>query len=596
MSATGPLKASAAERSKVRLSRILHYFLPHAPMLALSVILSFLVNAAALAKPFIMKQLIDDHLARGESGSAAVVLLALSYFVAVLLGAACSYAVSWIVTGIGQKIMHVIRMQLFTHVQGMSVRFFDRNSTGRILTRLTTDVEALNELFSTLLVNLVRDSVMIAGIVVMMFALDPTLALAGVSSVPAIAIATVIYRKAARKNFVKMKGTIARINGFLAENISGMRLVQIFHREEAKYEELAELDREYFGYSLREVILNSFSRPFIDIVNNLTIALLVLFFLGRRDSGAIQVGVLYAFISYVRQFFEPISAIAEQYTSIQSAVVSSERVFQILDTEEYRESAGVGLEAPRFRGEIEFRDVWFAYDGENWILKGLSFKIEGGQFAAFVGTTGSGKSTIISLLARFHDAQKGRILLDGRDLREYELKSLRRQISVVIQDVFLFSGDIASNISLNDGSIGEGRIREAARLVGADRFIEAFPLAYAEPVKERGCTFSAGQRQLISFARALAFDPSILILDEATANIDTDAETKIQEAMSAISDGRTSIIIAHRLSTVRNADRIFVVSKGTIAEFGTHKELMALKGVYWKWRRGLLGRQEETAY
>lgn len=565
---------------KFQFFRLMGYFKPYLPLLLLSMVLVLVINGAVLIKPYIIKYVIDSYIVKGNKDSAELIAMGLIYFGVVVVGAVFGYAQSYLLTYVGQKIMFNIRNSLFTHIQNMSMSFFDKNSTGRILTRVTNDVEALNDLFSGVIVNILRDSVMIIGIVAVMGLMDFKLMLVSISCIPLIALATIIYRIAARKNFVKMKGMIARINGFMAENISGMKLVQIFHREKEKYDELAELDREYFKFSFREIILNSFSRPLVDIINNLTIAVLIYFCTGRIMENTLEIGVLYAFITYIKQFFDPISTISEQYTTIQSAIVSSGRIFEILDTAEVQENTREGLPVEGLKGEIEFKNVWFAYNDEDWVLKDVSFKIKPGETVAFVGATGSGKSTVISLLARFYEIQKGEILLDGINIKSYNLLALRRQISVVLQDVFLFSGDIRFNIRLNNPKITDEDIVKAAQYVNADSFIEQLPGKYKEIVRERGCTFSAGQRQLISFARAVAFKPSILVLDEATANIDTETEITIQKAMANITKGRTSIIIAHRLSTIRNSDKIIVIHKGRIKEMGNHDTLMEAEGLY----------------
>lgn len=570
----------AIQNKKFRFLRLMAYFRPFIPLLVLSVVLAILVNAAILAKPYIIKMVIDNYIVKGNYDTHSIWLLGLLYLLMVLVGSGLGYMQTNILTFIGQKIMFTIRNRIFEHIQKMSMSFFDKNSTGRILTRVTNDVEALNEVFSGVMVDIIRNFIMLAGIIIMMFTLDVRLAFASISCVPIIAGIMVVYRIAARKNFVKMKGFLAKINGFLAENISGMKLVQIFNREKEKYEELRKLDGEYFKCSLREVVLNSFSRPVVDIVNNLTIAVLIIFCMGRILEGSLEIGVLFAFIAYIKQFFEPISEISEKYTSIQSAIVSSERIFDILDKQDTQEDMLGGKPAGRLRGRIEFENVWFAYEGEAWVLKDVSFSIDPGETAAFVGATGSGKTTIISLMMRFYDIQKGRILIDGQDIREYRLEDLRRQITVVLQDVFLFAGDIRSNIRLNNKNITDEDIERAAHYVSANSFIESLPGKYDEEVKERGCTFSAGQKQLLSFVRAVAFNPAVLVLDEATASIDTSTEQAIREAMSKISRDRTSVIIAHRLSTIRNADKILVMNKGRIRETGNHDELMELGGIY----------------
>ncbi|NLX70746.1 MAG: ABC transporter ATP-binding protein [Clostridiales bacterium] len=559
---------------------LLVYFKPYLPLLTLSIVFAILINVSVIVKPYIIKYIIDDYLAVGINAPDVFLYTGLLYFGVVLIGVGLSYSQTYILTYIGQKIMYDIRNQLFTHIQNMSTKFFDKNSSGRILTRVTNDVESLNDIFSGVLVNSIKDIIMIVGIVITMFSINSELALISICSIPLIAVITLIYRKAARKNFIKMKALIGRINGFLAENISGVKLVRIFHREKEKFEEFQKLDKEYFDTSLRELILHSLCRPIIEVINTLTIALLIWYSAGTVVGGYLEIGVLYAFINYVKEFFAPINEIADIYTSIQSALVSAERIFDILNNHEMLEDTEQGVPVDRIKGEIEFKNVWFYYNEGEWVLKDVSFKIEPGQTVAFVGHTGSGKSTIINLMARFYDIQKGEILVDGINIKEYNLKDLRRQIAVVMQDVFLFSGDINLNIRLRNESITDDDIVRAAKLVCADKFIESLPNRYNQEVKERGCTFSAGQRQLISFARAVAFNPAVVVLDEATANIDTETEIAIQRAMANISKNSTTIIIAHRLSTIRNADKIFVIDDGRIKETGTHDQLMEKGGIY----------------
>jgi len=565
---------------KIHFGRLLSYIKPHIPLFLLCTVFSLLVNAATVAKPYIVKYVIDEHLVSGKPSITVIRFMGILYFVLIVLSAALTYAQTYFMTYIGQKIMYRIRNQLFEHVQKMSMRFFDKNSSGKILTRVTNDVESLDEIFSGILIDFFRELIMIAGIIIAMFTIDVKLALIGTGCVPVIALVTFIYRIAARKNFIKMKGMITRINGFLAENISGMKIVKIFHREKEKYNELQELEREYFKLSFREVILNGLGRPAMDIINNFTIALLIWFCVGKVLNSSLDIGILYAFIAYIKQFFEPISALSEQYTTIQSAFISAKRIFEILDNKEDIEDLYCGQPIEKLKGDIEFKNVWFAYNDEDWVLKDVSFKISSGETVAFVGATGSGKSTIISLMARFYDIQRGEILIDGKNIKEYRLHDLRKHIAVVLQDVFLFTGDIKSNIRLKNNSITDNDIKNAALLVGADQFIESLPCKYDEEVKEKGCTFSSGQRQLISFVRAIAFKPSILVLDEATANIDTETEIMIQNAMARMSENRTCIIIAHRLSTVKNADKIIVLHKGCIKETGNHADLLRNKGIY----------------
>jgi len=572
---------SSSQTSRGRLGRMLSLYKPHLPAVLASLALAFVVNMAVIAKPWILKEVIDNYIATQRASDPMVFILALCFLGTIVAGSLTSYLQSLIMNRAGFHIMHSLRTRLFNHVLHLGLTFFDRNSSGRILTRITTDVEALNELYAGVLVTMVRDAVLVIGIVIAMFMLDAGLATVAVLCVPVIAFATILYRMAARKNFSKVKAALARINGFLAENISGMKIVQIFNREKEKFQELVGLDREYYGYGLREIVLNSFARPVVDVINNLTIAAVIVLCFNRMEAGILQIGTLYAFITYIRSFFDPISTLAEQYTSLQSAGVSADRIFELLDTNETLEDPQAGNPLGTVQGRIEFRDVWFAYREDEWILKGVSFVIESGSTAAFVGATGSGKSTIIALLARFYDIQRGSILLDGTDIRSFRLADLRRTVSVVIQDVFLFSGTIQSNVRLGDAAIGNDAITHACKLANADGFIQKLPAGYSEVVRERGCTLSSGQRQLLSFARAIAGNPAILVLDEATANIDTHTEAAIQKAIRDLRRNRTVLVVAHRLSTIRDADIIIVLDQGTVLETGTHETLLAHRGRYY---------------
>lgn len=568
------------ESKRVQIKRIFSYFKPYMHYLFFSIFLAFLIDGSALSKPYIIKYVIDTYITKKVTDLSPITYFAVVYFAVVLAGGIMSYIQTWVLNLIGQNIMHNIRTEIFNHVQRMSMGFFDKFSSGRILTRVTNDVEALNDIYSGVIVNLIRDSFLIVGIIITMFTMDVQLALVSITCVPVIFAVVLVYKRAARKNFVNMKATIAHINSFLAENISGMKIVQIFHREMEKYRELKALDKKFYGFSLREVILNSLGRPIVDIINNLTIAIVIFVCANQIYSNALEIGVLYAFITYIKQFFEPIAEISEKYTAIQASFVSAERIFEVLDNKEDQESLYTGRRIDHIKGDIEFQHVWFAYDDENYVLKDVSFKVNPGENVAFAGATGSGKTTIISLIARFYTIQKGRILLDGIDINEYNIQDLRRFISVVLQDVFLFSGDIVSNIRLKNADITEEDVVKACEFVNAGDFIRSLEGQYHAHVAERGCTFSAGQRQLISFARAVVTQPSILVLDEATANIDTETEAIIQDALGKLQKGRTSLTIAHRLSTIKNADKIIVIHKGRIIEMGSHDELLEKNGMY----------------
>ena len=563
-----------------QVGRILSYFIPVWPLFATGLALAIIVNLANATKPYIIKFIIDDYLSVSNFDFDAITRFGILYLGIVCIAAVTQYFQHQVVAFMGQKIMHRIRTELFNHVQSMSMRFFDNNSSGSILTRITNDVEALAEFFSSIVVTIIQDVVLIIIIIGTMVSLDPKLTLVATFLIPPVSIFVLWYRRLAHDNYVQLKATLSRINSFLAENINGMRLVQMFNRRVEKYAVFHELGQVYYDLGFKEIMLNSLGGPFMEVINNLAAAILIVMFCGDVENGVLQIGTLYAFITYIKQLFDPISVIADQFTSIQSAFVSAQRIFRIMDNTEDLEDLNAGIAIEECHGRIEFKNVWFAYVDENWVLKDVSFVIEAGQTIGFVGSTGSGKSTIISLIARFYTIQKGQILLDGKDINALNLTSLRKNIAVVMQDVFLFSGDIAHNIRLDDESISEQRIRESSEFIGADRFIESLPGDYHSPVMERGATFSSGQRQLVSFARAVAFEPKVLVLDEATASIDTETELLIQEAMRTASQDRTTLIIAHRLSTIREADQIIVLSHGELIEKGTHEELIALGGRY----------------
>jgi ATP-binding cassette subfamily B protein len=480
-------------------------------------------------------------------------------------------------------------MDVFSHIQHMPFRFFDRNASGTILTRATNDVEALSGFYSDVVVSLFRDVLLIVSIVVTMLMIDLQLSLVSFSVVPLILIVTIWYNKKAKANFRWVRSLTGRMNAFFAENISGMRLVQIFSREKEKYTEFEEINNEYNKASVFGVKLNALFRPIAEFINNFAIALLIWFAAPRilgtaTGSGLLEsslyIGLLYQFVDYSRRFFQPINNLADQYHTIQSGSVSAERIFDLLDDKEGYEVFDEGIPAAEIKGKIEFKNVWFAYIDEEWVLRDVSFTINPGETIAFVGATGSGKTTIINLISRFYKIQKGEILLDGININEYSVETLRANIGVVMQDVFMFSGTIKSNIRLNNDAITDIEITESAKYVNAHPFIQRLPKGYDEPVKERGLTLSSGERQLLSFARAVAFKPCIMVLDEATANIDTENELIIQDSLEKISKGRTNIIIAHRLSTIKNADKIIVIHKGKIRETGSHDELLELNGIY----------------
>ncbi len=569
-------------RRTAGLSRLLPFLKPQLKNLVLCLLMVLLVNAAELIKPYILEIVIDRYLTAGrpDNGWDAVWFFALSYLLCAALSSLLSVTEAVKVNRMGQSILMDIRRRVFTHIQHMSMATLDRFSSGRLVTRATNDVETLNELFSDVLVNLFKDIFMLIGIVAVMLWINWRLALAAFAVVPLIALITVLVRGRLRRNFVLLKSLTGRINGFFAENMSGMRLVQIFRKEKEKHDEFSALNTAYYHSARTQVRMNSLMRPLVEVVNQLGIAILIWYGCKQIGLGTLEIGVLYAFTNYIKQFFDPINDLAEKYTTISSAVVSTDRIFELLDDDAQLEDTVSGQDVPKVCGRVEFRHVWFAYTGENWVLKDVSFTVEPGQSFAFVGETGAGKSTIISLLSRFYAPQKGQILLDGRDISLLSLEQLRRHVAVVLQDVFLFSGSISENVRLGNREITDEQVDRALRLACARDFIDRLPQGMDTPVTERGSTFSAGQRQLLSFARAIAHDPAVFVLDEATASIDTETEQLIQRSVTSVSRGRTTLIIAHRLSTIRACDCICVLHDGRIVEQGNHARLLSLNGAY----------------
>ena len=561
-------------------ARLLGYFLKFPGRTILSLLMAAYENLVDIAKPFILMLIIDKNLVPGRNDMGEIVLLSILYGFIVVTGLVAAVTHQLVLTSLGQRIMHKLRTELFAHIQRLNMKFFDNNASGSILTRVSSDVESLNSLYSSILVDLVKEVMMLVTLLVTMFSLSWQLTLVALGALPFITVLTIFFRTIAKKNFVRVKAQLSRLNGFMSENIIGMKVVQIFHREKEKRAEFKDINDGYYKLGVTEAVLNSLGNTLIPNLAHMLALLMMAFFATELLNGTILVGVMYSFITYTKQLYQPIAAIAQQYTSIASAIVSADRIFDITDKTEFDEDMESGFRGDRIRGEIEFRNVWFAYIDENWVLKDVSFRIGPGERAAFVGATGSGKTTVISLIARFYEIQKGQILLDGRDIREYNLEYLRQQIAVVMQDVFLFSGDIAYNIRLNRTDITDEDIRRAAITANADTFISRLPDGYHHPVGERGMSFSSGQRQLIAFARAVAFNPAVLVLDEATANIDVETEAAITDALGKISSGRTSIYIAHRLSTIVDSDRIFVLHRGELRESGTHEELLEKGGIY----------------
>ena len=482
----------------------------------------------------------------------------------------------------GQKIMYDLRMQIFRHLEALDVAFFDRNPVGRLMTRVTTDVDALNELFTSGVISIFGDLCTLSGIVVTLFVLDFRLALAIFSVLPLLFLVTFTFKIKVRDSFRRVRTAIARINTFLQENITGTAVVQIFGQEKKQFEKFTRINCEHLEANLQSIFYYAVFYPLLELVGALAVALIVWYGGFKVLSGTLTLGALVAFIQYSDRFFRPISDLSEKYTILQAAMASSERIFKLLDTP----PSIVSRPDPRTlrvrSGRVEFRGVHFAYHPGDEVLHDVSFAVEPGEKVAIVGPTGAGKSTIISLLSRFYDIQQGQVLIDGVDIRDYDLQALRLSVGIVLQDVFLFSGSIANNIRLGNTEISDEQLRRAAEIVHASEFVEKLKAGYEARVGERGSSLSVGQKQLLAFARALAYDPGILVLDEATSSIDTETELLIRDAIEKLMVGRTCIIIAHRLSTIQNADRIIVLHRGRIREMGTHQELLKLKGIYWK--------------
>jgi ATP-binding cassette subfamily B protein len=483
----------------------------------------------------------------------------------------------------GQRILYTIRDQLFRHIGRMPMSFFDRNPVGRLVVRVTQDTESLNNLFTQVLVTLVKDVLVLIGILGVMFYLNAELALLTLCVLPVLAAMTFWYKSVIREAQRVSRAILSRLNSFLAENLSGMRITQMFVREHKQWQQFNELNEGFFKAGMRGTVINSIFQPAIGFVGNLAVALLLWYGGLRVLDGALQFGVVFAFTIYVRQFFNPLMSLAEKYGQVQLAMVGAERIFDLLDEKPAMTETAQPVALPQpLKGEIRFENVWFAYIAEDWVLRDVSFVIRPGETVAFVGATGAGKSSIIQLINRFYDIQKGRILLDGVDIRELPLAELRRAVGIVQQDVFLFTGTIASNIRLNETDITDAQVQEAARRVRMDDFVRSMPDGYDTLLGERGVTLSLGQRQLLSFARAIVFRPQVLILDEATSNIDTDTELVVQEALAELSRGRTTLVVAHRLSTIQHADQIIVMHKGRVRETGNHADLLSQRGYYYR--------------
>jgi ATP-binding cassette subfamily B protein len=565
--------------------RMLRYLKPYGWHVAAAIGLSIVVSAMEAVRPYFVKVAVDVNIAQKDtSGLLRTTLL---FLAVMILRGMLQYVNTYLTQWIGQRTIFDLRMEIFSYLQKLGLRFYDRNPIGRLITRVTNDVEVLNDMFSSGIVMVFSDVFTIIGILYFMFSMNWRLALISLSVLPLLFYGTFLFRRKAREAYREVRIQIARINAFMQEHITGMMVDQVFSREQYSYEKFRDINGLHRDANIKSIFYYALFYPGVDLVGAIAVGLIIWYAGVETIGGGVTIGTVMAFLQFNEMFWRPIRDLSEKYNIMQTAMASSERVFKLLDDATIVPDDPAALPLHAVRGDIEFRNVWFAYNapeggGEpEWVLRNVSFTIRAGETAAFVGHTGAGKTTIISLLSRLYDVQKGEILIDGVDIRKFRQSDLRRHIAVVLQDVFLFSGDITTNINLGNSEISDDRVRAAARVVGASRFIEQLPGGYHAEVKERGSTLSVGQKQLISFARALAFQPRILVLDEATSSVDTETELLIQEAIKKLLFGRTSIVIAHRLSTIQSATKIIVMHKGEIREMGTHQQLLALGGVYY---------------
>jgi ATP-binding cassette subfamily B multidrug efflux pump len=560
--------------------RLIAYMKPYAHGVIFALLLVLGLTSFDLYRPMLVGDAIDTFGANGDYD--VIIATAIKYAVVLALSFVFNIAQTWILQKTGQNIILQMRKDLYRHIQSLGSRYFDITPVGKLVTRVTNDVEALNEMYSGILVQLFRNIVKIVGLAGVMLVLDVRLAAISFVLMPLVIGLTVLCQKIARNIYRLYRTRLTDINTFLSEHLSGMKIIQIFGRQERKFEEFHDKNTKLYKAFYREMLMYAVFRPLIYILSILS--LMIVLWFGSRNvfDEIISVGTLYIFSNYIRSFFDPIQELAEQFSTLQSSIASAEKIFTVMDEDEFIPEVENPKQPDKIIGKIEFDHVWFAYDGKNYVLKDVSFVINPGEKVAFVGATGAGKSSILNLIGRYYDIQKGHIYIDGIDIRQLSKKQLRSAIGQMQQDVFIFEGDVAYNIRLNDDAITDAQVKAAAEYVNASHFIEKLPQGYHEPVTERGATFSAGERQLLSFARTLAHNPSILVMDEATANIDTETEILIQEALEKLMDGRTTIMVAHRLSTIQHADCIMVMHKGRICERGTHRELLEQDGIYRK--------------
>lgn len=562
------------------LKRLLSYFKPYKWYIVFATLLTIIISALMAVRPRLNQIAIDDKILKDDIPGLQVIVLIL--LATLILQGIIQYVMTYLTSWIGQKIIFDLRKKIFDHVINLNLKFFDKNPIGRLVTRVTNDVEVLYEVFSSGIVTAFGDVFMIIWILFFMFTLDVNLSLVTLAVLPLLIYATSVFRRKVRSSYRKIRVLLARLNAYIQERISGISIVQLFVKEKRTTDEFEVINRKHTEENKNNIFYYALFFPVIELLGAAAAGLIIWYGGGQVIQGMIQVGVLISFIQFTEMFFRPLRALSEKYNILQSAMASSERIFHLLDTKTLINDPQKPLTINNVKGDIEFKNVWFAYNHDDYVLRNVSFTINEGEKVAFVGATGAGKSTIINLLSRFYDVSEGEIMLDGIDIRKFKQKDLRKNIAVVLQDVFLFSGDIKSNIDLGNTSISSDTLTSSVKNVGLNDFIESLPDKLYHKVNERGSTLSVGQKQLISFARALSFNPKILILDEATSSVDTNTELLIQNAIKKLIEGRTSIIIAHRLSTIQNCDKIIVMHKGELREMGTHQELLEKNGLYYK--------------
>jgi len=568
----------------VLMKRLLVYVKPYKKYVILAILFTTIVSALGPLRPYLTKVAIDDKIANKDfHGLLNIVLL---LFAALVFQAVIQYFLTYYTQYMGQKIIYDLRVKVYAHVQTLALKYFDKTPVGRVVTRITNDVGALNDLFASGIVMIFSDIFIIVWIFIFMFIMDWRLSLVTLSVLPVLVYATFLFRRKVRNAYRRVRKYLARLNSYMSEHITGMNIVQLFTQEKNDVKNFQKINFDYKKANIDSILYYALFFPVVEILSSTAVGLIIWYGGGKVIQGTMTIGVLFAFIQYTEMFFRPIRDLSEKYNILQTAMASSERIFNLLDNKTIISAGNELIEKPQIlnngKGSINFQNVWFAYNPGEYVLKNISFSIKSGETVAIVGATGAGKTSIINILNRFYDIDKGKIFVDGVDIKQADKDDLRRKISIVLQDVVMFSGTIKSNICLGDENITDEQIYAAAKTVGVDKFIAKLPNKFDEEVKEKGATLSVGQKQLISFARALVFNPQILILDEATSSVDTETEFLIQEAIKKLLAGRTSIVVAHRLSTIQNSDKIIVMHKGEIRETGNHQELLAKKGIYFK--------------